>query len=534
MYKVRDIELRRGIEAEKQRVKDLELLEKEEVGRRKAGELELQRDIEAEMQRVNDLDLLRKEEEEAHKARETELCRIIESEKQKVRDLELRRKEAAEKQRARESELRGSFGVERRKAREIELRTKKEADRQGVKEARLQKSIERERKRALDLERRRKKDEEKQKIREIKLQKIIEEEGRKRRETESRLLRGISRRSETSLRQKVAILLVAALALILVIIYTGSRDTAEYSRTVPLMGTFVQIKAYANGLAGKKLPEEVDEALKLARELEKKFSIWDPGSEINKLNIAGMNVVSLELFNLVNKSKRINHVTGGTFDITVAPILKANGFYEKMPAEIRDKIPDDFGGVGIKNVTLKLDNSIWLRNGAWIDLSGIAKGNIVDSMIELFKQKDIENVMINAGGDLYCGNKSGKKPWIVGIREPGSEKILLKLAVRDMAVATSGDYENVVIDKKTGEVMSHIIDPFRDKPLKETYSSVTVIAPECTDADALATGMMVMNKEDAISLADQMKDVSIIVVTISGGKRIVDFSEGAEKYVVER
>ncbi|MGB2599577.1 MAG: FAD:protein FMN transferase, partial [Candidatus Omnitrophota bacterium] len=105
---------------------------------------------------------------------------------------------------------------------------------------------------------------------------------------------------------------------------------------------------------------------------------------------------------------------------------------------------------------------------------------------------------------------------------------------KDMAVATSGDYENVVIDENTGEVLSHIIDPFREAPIKETFSSVTVIAPTCAEADALATGMMVMGKDDAIALANEMKDVSIIVVTGSDGQHSVDLSEGAEKYVTGR
>ncbi|MFQ5952700.1 MAG: FAD:protein FMN transferase, partial [Candidatus Omnitrophota bacterium] len=260
----------------------------------------------------------------------------------------------------------------------------------------------------------------------------------------------------------------------------------------------------------------------------------DPNSEINALNIEKMRVVSLELFNLINKAKRISHVTNGTFDITIAPILKKNGFYEDMPEEIRDKIPDDFSGVGIKNVILRLDNSVRLRNGAWIDLSGIAKGNIVDNMMAYFRGKGIKNVLINAGGDLYCAGEGEGRPWIVGVREPGSDRILLTLAVRDMAVATSGDYENVVIDERTGEVISHIIDPFRERPIKEKFYSVTVIAPTCTDADALATGMMVMDKDAAIALADEIKDVSIIVIKTSGDENSIFFSKGAKEYLAKR
>jgi thiamine biosynthesis lipoprotein len=296
----------------------------------------------------------------------------------------------------------------------------------------------------------------------------------------------------------------------------------------------MQIKVYGNGMDSQKLGSAIDGVLSLARDLDKKFSIYDPESEVNKLNMEKMRVVSLELFNLINKAKRVSHITGGAFDITIAPILKANGFYKSMPAEVRDNIPTDLGGVGVENVTLRLDSSIRLRNNAWVDLSGIAKGAIVDHMKDYLKKKGVKNILINAGGDIYCGEKKEGKPWLIGLREPGTERVLLKLTVKNMAVATSGDYENVVVEKDTGEMVSHIVDPFNGKAKTKVLSSVTVIAPDCADADALATGMMVMDADRAIALADEMKDVAIIVVTGSGKDRKIDFSEGAEEYLARR
>jgi len=101
-----------------------------------------------------------------------------------------------------------------------------------------------------------------------------------------------------------------------------------------------------------------------------------------------------------------------------------------------------------------------------------------------------------------------------------------------MAVATSGDYENVVIDRKSGEYISHIIDPSGEKAKREIPSSITVIAPTCAEADALATGMMAMDKDKAIALADTLKDVEIIAIECPGGRRSMNFSKGAAKYVV--
>ncbi|MGD2279266.1 MAG: FAD:protein FMN transferase [Candidatus Omnitrophota bacterium] len=534
-HKARMFELQAEIEKEKLRFRDLEILRTEESKKHEAKALELQRSIETEKQKVSDLELRSKKEAEKQRVSELELLRSIESEKKITGDLELRVRQELEKQRAVELELKREIDAEKRKTRELERRRSEEEKKQRARELSLKKSIEREKRKAKQLERKRRKDAGKRRVRQIKLKKIKETEERRRREAERRLLRGAAIRKEKTLAQKAWKPLTAILAVFLLIkVFGHFWQPGEYSRTIPLMGTFVEIKAYGDGFDRKKLPETMNAAIDLARRLEKKYSIYDTESEVNKLNKEGMRVVSIELFNLINKAVRMSRITGGAFDITVAPILKANGFYKDMPAELLEMIPDDFRGVGIKNVSLKLDNSVWLHNNAWIDLSGIAKGNIVDSMKGFFREKGLDNVMINAGGDLYCGAKEEGEPWIVGVREPGSDQVLLKLAVKDMAVATSGDYENVVINKKTGEVMSHIIDPFRDVPVKEAYSSVTVIAPLCTDADALATGMMVMNKDEAITLANGMKDVSIIVVTTSGKRHMIDYSEGAEDYVIKR
>ena len=306
----------------------------------------------------------------------------------------------------------------------------------------------------------------------------------------------------------------------------------RYSRTAMLMGTFVQVKVAEPGYRRGEIAGAVEEALQRARELEKKFSVFDPKSEANALNLAGTRKVSPELFDLVEEAARISRVTGGEFDVTVAPALKANGFYEMMPAELRDRIPDGFSGVGWKNIQLDPGGgSIALGGGAWIDLSGIAKGYIVDQMSAVLRKKRITGFLINAGGDIYCGTKNKGDAWKIGVREPGTRNVVSTLGVKNAAVATSGDYENVIIEENTGEIISHIIDSSPDKTGRKVPSSVTVIAPACAEADALATGMMAMGREKAMALADTMENVSIIVIECPGGQRTINFSRGAAKYL---
>jgi thiamine biosynthesis lipoprotein len=108
------------------------------------------------------------------------------------------------------------------------------------------------------------------------------------------------------------------------------------------------------------------------------------------------------------------------------------------------------------------------------------------------------------------------------------------LFLEDMAVATSGDYENVIFDEKAGEVISHIIDPASDKAVKEESTSVTVLASSCAEADAMATGMLAMGTEKALKLSEVLNGIEIITAHRPGKHHTVSFSSGAEKYITRR
>jgi len=305
------------------------------------------------------------------------------------------------------------------------------------------------------------------------------------------------------------------------------------------MDTFVQVKISGERAGDKEGREKVEEAVsgafQLADELEKRFNIYYPKSEINSLNIAREQSVSPALFDLLEKSEEISRLTSGGFDTTVAPVLKQEGFYKDMPESIREKIPDSPAEGGWKDIILSPESrNVTLRSTAWVDLSGIAKGYIVDRMAEFFRKNKIQGFLINAGGDIYCGERNGDGKWMIGLREPGTEGVLLVLELEDMAVATSGDYENWIMDRDTGEVFSHIVDPLHHALVEKELSSVTVISPACAEADALATGMMAMGKGEAIALADAIEGVEAIVVTFSRDGYKIDYSGGAGEYIVWR
>jgi FAD:protein FMN transferase len=306
---------------------------------------------------------------------------------------------------------------------------------------------------------------------------------------------------------------------------------ADISKTMPLMGTFVQIRAISSSMSKTDIHNTIGEAFSLAGELESMLSIYNFESELNKLNLEGEINPSPDLLSVILAARRVSEFTLGSFDPTVVPILKRHGFYRDMDDRILDNIPELDDGVGLSNFRIDdISGRVFLDNKAWLDLSGIAKGYIVDRIAGTLRAKGIETFLVNAGGDIYCGKGPAGKKWRIGIREPGRENMIAVLEIELAAVATSGDYENVIIDDISGKPLAHIADPKTFTVSGISPLGITVIAPECVTADGLATGMAVMGPGKAVESAGNIEGVEVVAVLSSGGKSEIFVSSGAEKY----
>ena len=80
----------------------------------------------------------------------------------------------------------------------------------------------------------------------------------------------------------------------------------------------------------------------------------------------------------------------------------------------------------------------------------------------------------------------------------------------DRALATSGDYR--IFFESGGVRYSHVLDPRTGRPVANGVVSVSVLAPDCTLADGLATAVMVMGKDAGLALLERLPDVEGLVV----------------------
>lgn len=292
------------------------------------------------------------------------------------------------------------------------------------------------------------------------------------------------------------------------------------SRRPVIMSTFqFHLTAVAPVSAGGRLEEIFDKAEVAARTVETRMNIYDPASELSRLNDAPAGRIvplSSGTVEVLTKSSVFRDETNGAFDVTILPILRL----WKQAGKI-DRLPTP------AELTASRTASRWayfdlLDNGAvksvataGVDVGGIAKGFAIDLAVRSMMQAGCKGGIVDIGGDVRCfGKKPSGKPWRVYVTNPfdpdhAEEHPLAILEVRDAAVCTSGNYRRfrTIQDKH----YSHIIDPRTAMPV-DAYPSVTVVAPDATTADAWATALSVLG-QDGLKLLPKNVDALIVIGT---------------------
>lgn len=208
------------------------------------------------------------------------------------------------------------------------------------------------------------------------------------------------------------------------------------------------------------------------------------------------------------KSREIWQMTGGAFDITVAPLVKAWGFGPDARRNMTDRKRDSLlAMVGMEKVDLRNGKIIKSDPRVSLDFNAIAQGYSVDVICKYFDGLGIGSYLIEIGGELRAkGTKAGKL-WRIGIDKPVDDNMspgeVLQSIIRisDQALATSGNYRKFYIED--GVKYSHTINPKTGNPARNTLLSATIIASDCATADGIATACMVMGKDKTIDFLRQ-------------------------------
>ncbi|WP_170361642.1 FAD:protein FMN transferase [Ruegeria arenilitoris] len=292
------------------------------------------------------------------------------------------------------------------------------------------------------------------------------------------------------------------------------------------MGTTFNITAIGQDLDENALAVAVEETL---ADVNAKMSNWDPNSEVSTFSAATSTEpvqVSAEFAQVMAAANDVHEKTGGTFDVTLGPLIELWGFGPRKP---EDPVPADveilkaLNGVGQgRLLTLDAEAGTLTKSepGVGINLSAIAKGYGIDAVAKTLRDAGIEDYLVEIGGDLVTMGQNDKgEAWRIGIEKPqaGAQTYQLIVSVSDLGMASSGDYKNFF--EQDGVRYSHIIDPTTGRPITHRTTSVTVLAENAMMADAWATAMLALGQEKGLELAEEHKlAVYFISRDVTGGE----------------
>jgi len=336
---------------------------------------------------------------------------------------------------------------------------------------------------------------------------------------------------------------IPAIALLALVAAAGCTKTQapapgklkRFDATREMMGTLVTVTLWAP--SEQKAREAGDAAFAEIARVDSLMSAYRADSEISKINRrAGEEAVPIsdEMLEVLMLSAKYGELSGGAFDISIAPLMKLWKTAERngaMPDEAA--IKEAAALTGYENIALdeKAQTVRFAKPLMEVDLGGIAKGYSVDLAMAELSRHGITAALVNAGGDIATmGRPPNAKAWRVGIQKPGRSNARLPEVVHltTGAVATSGDYERFV--EIAGKRFSHIKDPRTGMPAAKACS-VTVIAPDATAADALATACSVLGPDEGLELAARLHDVEVMYIVAGDSGPTLIKSDGFDQYL---
>jgi thiamine biosynthesis lipoprotein len=307
------------------------------------------------------------------------------------------------------------------------------------------------------------------------------------------------------------------------LLFAGSSDTAArpIHKTKYAMGTVYEISAYDE--SPQHASAAIDAAFAEIVRLDEALSNYRPESELSRLNRDGhfhAVRVSPDLYRVIAESVKYSKVSGGKFDITVAPLVdmwKAamrGGHVASQEEQERLR-----ACVGYEKIELIPPGSVEFHSPCMrIDVGSVGKGYAVDRAVEILRANGIKNALVDAGqSSIYgMGAPPGQRAWEVHLRDP-SNLVDPTVMLSENSVSTSEQTPPSLLGNETA---GHIIDPENGKPLETKYA-LSIVAKTGTASDALSTTLLLVGPERGKAIVNDIPDAAAVWVAADGETQTV-------------
>ncbi len=292
------------------------------------------------------------------------------------------------------------------------------------------------------------------------------------------------------------------------------------------MGTTYSVKA-AGLPAQTDLKHLADEIQACLDQVNGLMSTYDPESELSRFNGSDSIEwfpVSAETARVVSEAIRVGQLTDGALDVTIGPVVDLWSFGPAARPEgvlpTEDELAAALESVGYERLEVRLDPPALRKpsSACHVDLSSLAKGFGVDQVADRLEKLGVTRYMVEVGGEIRtAGSNPAGIPWQIAVEVPNTtgRSVQHVVALGDRAMATSGDYRNYF--EQDGVRFCHIIDPRTGRPVDHRLASVSVLADNCMEADALATALFVLGAEAGMDLVTTQGIPALFVVRTDDG-----------------
>ena len=228
---------------------------------------------------------------------------------------------------------------------------------------------------------------------------------------------------------------------------------------------------------------------------------------INDARAGGSVALSERTADAITRAFLLCEATGGAFDPTVYPLVKAWGFdppylyNEEVPptaAEIAEAMTHcgaDLYTLDAEALTIKKSD-----DSARLDLGGAMKGYAAERLRDALRAAEVTSALSYVGGTIAAVNEDYR----IGVTPPrdSKEDYAFSFLLEDGEIcATSGDYERYYV--YDGVRYHHILNPETGRPATSDVISATVLSRDGMMADAFATAAVVLGSEKALALFEK-------------------------------
>ena len=272
----------------------------------------------------------------------------------------------------------------------------------------------------------------------------------------------------------------------------------------------------SQNIYGTNAEESAKKAADAIASLEDLLSFDGENSEIALINEnAGdkWTEISDVTYNVLSEALRLCELTGGDFDITLAPVSRLYRLSDNNFSVPDDDLINEYKNY-IDYTELRLDetekSASFAHFGYAVDLYEILMGAACDLAIEVYTSNGITSAAIIVGDNVgIIGTKPDGEKWETIINTPKNDAELGVIKIDEGFISVVSKYERYI--ESDGKEYHYIINPNTGLPTNNNLESVIVISKSGAESSALAYASFIKGYNKSHDLINENDAFAIFV-----------------------